>query len=280
LNQLFFICILLNFFIGKSQNDKLEIYGHRGFRGSYPENSLIGFQKAIELGITGIELDVVVNKDKQLVISHEPFFQSSFCLDSSGNEIKNERIFNIYNLTQKEIASFDCGSKYYDKFPEQKKLKTTKPLFQELVSLNEINSTIILLEIKSTPSEYNYSQPEPSMYSDLILGELKKFTNKSNIRIMSFDKAILEQIHKKDSEYPLIYLTYMPKSVKSLLKELSFKPFALGMFYPTIRKKSAHYLHHRSIKLFAWTVNDLKWKNKLMKLNIDGIITDYPDLFR
>ena len=46
-----------------------KIYGHRGCRGLYPENTVNGFKKAIELGVDGIEFDVVVNKDSQLIIS-------------------------------------------------------------------------------------------------------------------------------------------------------------------------------------------------------------------
>ena len=100
-----------------AQNHTIEIYGHRGFRGMYPENSLIGFQKAIELGIDGIELDVVVNKDRQLVISHEPYFQKEFCKDSIGFVMNHEDNYNIYELTQAEIIKFDCGSKFNSKYP-------------------------------------------------------------------------------------------------------------------------------------------------------------------
>ena len=52
-----------------------EIFGHHGFSGVYPENTLIGFQKAIGLGVDGIELDIVVNKDLDLVISQEPYME-------------------------------------------------------------------------------------------------------------------------------------------------------------------------------------------------------------
>ena len=56
-----------------------EIFGHRGFSGVYPENTLIGFHKVIELGVDGIKLDIVVNKDLDLVISHEPYMEGKWC---------------------------------------------------------------------------------------------------------------------------------------------------------------------------------------------------------
>ncbi len=256
-----------------------EIYGHRGFRGKFPENSILGFQKAIELGITGIELDVVVNKDKQLVISHEPFFQEEYCLDSIGKEIKNESDFNIYHLNQQEIELFDCGTKFHSKFPNQLKTKSAKPLLQTFFNQVNLANSIILFEVKSEPREYTVSQPDPDEYSDIILKELENFQYKSNIRIMCFDSEILEQIHKKDPSYPLIYLTYLPRSTNNFLKNLSFKPYALGMFYPTITKRKAISLHKSNIKLYSWTVNSNSANEKLFKNNVDGIITDFPDMF-
>jgi glycerophosphoryl diester phosphodiesterase len=259
-----------------AQNE-LEIYGHRGFRGQYPENSLVGFQKAIDLEITGIELDVVVNKDGQLVISHEPYFQSEFCLDSIGNNINRESLYNIYQLNQEEISKFDCGSKYYSKFPEQHKIKSSKPLFQEFIQFLNLQDTKILLEIKSNPKEYGISQPKPEEYCKIILNELKNFPVKSNVRIMSFDYRILEELHKNDSSYPLVYLTYLPKSTSYFLKKISFSPYALGMFYPTINKHKVISSHKKQIKVFAWTVNSLIEQKKLSKIGVDGIITDYPN---
>ena len=98
----FFIVFLLPF-VYWSQEHQVLFFGHRGCRGLLPENSIVSFKKAIKLGVDGIELDVVVNKDKQLVISHEPYFQSSFCLDSNGMAIENEKQWNIYEMTQNEI---------------------------------------------------------------------------------------------------------------------------------------------------------------------------------
>ena len=261
-----------------AQVNDVEIFGHRGYRGMYPENSIIGFQKAIELGITGIELDVVVNKNKELVISHEHFFQKEFCFDSLGGEIQKESDYIIYNMTQEQISKFDCGSKYYSKFPDQIKLKTTKPLFKDFINSINLKNSVLLLEIKSNPNEYGISQPEPKEYCELILSELKNYPFKSNVRIMSFDNQILEELHKSDSSYPLIYLTYLPKSTRYFLKKLSFTPYALGMFYPTINRRKVNDLKNAKVKLFAWTVNSKETTEKLRQNGVDGIITDFPKL--
>ena len=103
-----------------------KIFGHRGCRGMLPENSIEGFQKAINLGADGIEFDVVVNKDKQIVISHAPYMEQKYCLLPDGGRIKREKEFNLFQMTQIEIEQFDSGSKYHPNFPEQKKLKDTQ----------------------------------------------------------------------------------------------------------------------------------------------------------
>jgi glycerophosphoryl diester phosphodiesterase len=94
-----FIAFLFTFFqltTVVAQSTKTPIYGHRGCRGNFPENSIIAFQEALKMGADGIELDIVVNAEKQLVISHEPYFKKEFCLTPDKKAIENEKEFNIY----------------------------------------------------------------------------------------------------------------------------------------------------------------------------------------
>ena len=107
---------------------------------------------------------------------------------------------------------------------------------------------------------------------------------------MSFDKRILEELNlqvdeknqfKNGFELKAVYLTYLPfKSAKSFLKELSFKPYALGMFYPTVTRRKARFLHKKGIKLFTWTVNDQGKADQLKIKGVNGIITDYPNFVK
>lgn len=264
--------------LGQDSIKIVEYFGHRGCRGLYPENSIEGFKHAISLGVDGIEWDVVVNKDKQLVISHDTYFDSKFCLNPDGTEINNEKKSNLYNLTQKEIELYECGLKIHPNFPEQVKLKTYKPLLQEVFQEIDLSDITILFEIKSKEKEDSISQPLPKEYVAIILKEIAFFEHKKNIIFMSFDSRILEELYRQAPEYRLVYLTYLPiKSVDDFLKDLSFNPYALGMLYPTIKKRKAKVLHKKGIKLIAWTVNDSRLSKKLVKKGIDGIITDYPN---
>jgi glycerophosphoryl diester phosphodiesterase len=243
-----------------------------------PENSVVGFKKAIEDGADGIEWDVVVNGDGKLVISHEPYFHKDFCLDQDGKTIENEKPYNIYKMTQAEIEAFDCGSKVHMGFPDQQKLVTRKPLLKDAVAKlkSSIRGKLILFEIKSEAAEYGISQPHPNEFVDLILNEVATYKF-PNVVYMSFDKNIIEALHKKAPELRLAYLTYLPsKSANAYLKELSFKPFALGMYHKTLNKRKLRQLRDKGVSAYAWTINTTDDAHKMMDLGIDAIITDYP----
>ena len=273
---LFFLAIQIGL-SPQAQTDSLKIFGHRGCRGYFPENSIIGFQHAVSLGIEGIEWDVVVNKDKQLVLSHEPYFKKEICIQSDGSKIDDENVHNIYTMSQTEIEAFDCGLIGHSKFPEQQKIASTKPLLQTVLSSVDLSSVTVLFEIKSNPKEYGISQPYADEFAKIILAELDSFQLKSNIVLMSFDRQVLEALHRIAPEYRKVYLTYLPlRSARKFLQEITFTPYALSMFYPTIRRKKANYLHKKGIQLFAWNVNGEKLIHKLARKGVDGVITDYP----
>jgi glycerophosphoryl diester phosphodiesterase len=266
----------LAMYIGQFTAQSPLVIGHRGCRGYYPENSIIAFQKALEQGVQGIEIDVVVNKDRQLVISHEPYFKSEFCLAPGGKEIKDEKVYNLYNMTQAEIATFDCGSKGNTKFPEQQRTSVIKPLFQDFVKEVITRPTTLLFEIKSEPKEYGISQPNPKEFVELILKEVANYPYPETLYFMCFDAQLLNELHRQAPNSKMVYLTYLPKSAENQQKQLTFKPFAFGMFYPTVKKRDVMYVKKNNIQLFTWTVNDENKAKKLAKMGVDALITDYP----
>jgi len=261
-----------------AQTIKTPIYGHRGCRGNFPENTIIAFQEALKMGVDGIELDVVVNGEKQLVVSHEPYFKKEFCLNAERKPIEDEKVYNIFKMKQSEISWFDCGSIGNPKFPEQKKIAAYKPLLSDFFKEVDLKDKVLLFEIKSEKEEYGISQPHPKEFVDLILAETKDFKQQENLIFMCFDPEILEELHRRKVPNKLVYLTYKPMSAKQLLKEISFKPYALGMFYATASKAAINYAHAQDVKVFTWTVNETKTGKKLIKRGVDGLITDYPKL--
>jgi len=109
----------------KEQKFNFDLQGHRGARGLEPDNTMKTFKNALNLGVNTLELDVVISKDKKIVISHEPWLNHKITLDPKGNKIPEEKalVFNIYKNKYKKIKSYYISSIRNPKFPKQQKTK-------------------------------------------------------------------------------------------------------------------------------------------------------------
>ena len=163
---------------------KFDVQGHRGARGLMPENTIPAFLMAIDTGVTTIELDLAITKDKQVIVSHEGWMSSHICLDPQGKSIdaKNELKHNIYQMTYAQVKLYDCGSKGNARFPHQHKMPATKPLLVDVIlavenyikghALYEVDYNI---EIKSEPEGDNKFHPKPQEFSDLVFNLIDQY---------------------------------------------------------------------------------------------------------
>ena len=124
------ICLVLGCHLTKNtfvENTSFDIEGHRGCRGLMPENTIPAMYKAIDLGVTTLEMDAVITKDREVVVSHEPFFNHEITTKPDGTEVKEseERNLNIYHMTYEEVKQFDVGKKNHPRFPRQQKMAVT-----------------------------------------------------------------------------------------------------------------------------------------------------------
>ncbi len=263
-----------------------EVHGHRGARGVYPENSIPAFLHAIELGCDHIELDVVLTKDGQVVISHEPWMEPSLCLNPEGLKIPADegRQHNIYQMTLAEVQRYDCGSLPQERFPDQRQLPSFKPSLRELVEtadehalLSGVTNPSFNIEIKSDPKWYGIYQPEPGPYVKAVLATIDSLGIAFRCIIQSFDPAILEVVHR---EYPSIRLALLVEnkdSLKKNLKRLTFKPAIYSPWFGLVDKKLLEKLREQDIELHVWTVNDPRDIKRMLEIGVDGLITDYPE---
>ncbi|WP_233265968.1 glycerophosphodiester phosphodiesterase family protein [Formosa sp. L2A11] len=260
-----------------------ELQGHRGARGLEPENTILAFKKALDLKVNTLELDVVITKDKKVVVSHEPWLNYEVTLDAKGNNITKEDAlaFNIYKNKYKKLKQYDVGSLGNPKFIKQEKIAAHKPLLSEVITYAEgINSEILYnIEIKSTPTdEANGFQPSVNEFSDLLITEIKKANLPLNrVVIQSFDPRVLEYLHKTYPDYTLSFLTY-ENDFETNMNILSFVPEIYSPYYILLNNQEVKNIHAKNMKVFPWTVNTKDDMINVLKMGVDGIITDYPDI--
>jgi glycerophosphoryl diester phosphodiesterase len=272
-----------------SQTQPFLVIGHRGCRGLMPENTLPAFEKAVDLGILHLELDVVISGDSQVVVSHEPWISNQICVDANGNplELFSKERYNIYKMPYHEIAQYNCGSKRHEGFPEQHKMKASKPLLKDVIQLMDHYAymkwnklPVYYIEIKSKESWYSVFQPEPERYLEKVIQVLNSFNAVDRFIIQSFDINVLKLIHQNYAEYSVSALNEKTRSAEEFINKLGFKPQFYSPWYPLVTKKSVRYCTLNQIKVIPWTVNNDQKFNQLKSYGVSGIITDYPDRFR
>ena len=252
-----------------------KIFGHRGCRGVYPENTIEGFKKAIEFGVDGIELDVVVNKNQELVISHESYIDTSYCLT---NKINNESL-NIYKMNISEIQDIDCGSKFVKEFPNQLKVKEKKPTYKEFKKELIDYQGDILFEIKCDYDLVNEYFPDYEKYAKIIFEETRFSRHFDNIYFMSFDYRILNELFKIMPNSKYMYLS-SNKEFEKQMKLLNFEPFGVGIDFNIISQKTIDLVHNKKQVIYGWTINDEENSKSLTSMGLDGVITDYPNIIK
>ncbi len=274
-----------------AQTSHFEIQGHRGSRGLMPENTIEAFKRAIDEGVETLELDVVISKDRQVVVSHDPYFEPTISTSPSGVEITEATKGNLYLLDYSEIKKFDVGLRGNPNFPDQKKQKAKKPLLKNMIKSAEryakskgVPPLKYNIEIKSLREEYRISQPEVSEFSDLVHDIIFKYLPPERVTIQSFDFNVLKHWYVKIhiGEYENVSLSaliepYEDNDIQKTLDKLGFKPNIWSPYFLQLDSEKVKELHYLGIRVIPWTVNDIKDIMAVREMGCDGLITDYPD---
>jgi len=259
----------------------LDWQSHRGARGLYPENTIGAMKVALSYpAVTTLELDVVVSKDNQVVVSHEPWMSEEICLDPQGKPVVGKSV-NLYQLTAAEIATYDCGTKPHPRFPEQRKVKESKPLLKDLlVEISKTHPKVPFnIEIKSLPEDEQAGfQPPVPAFTDLVVKTIQASVDLSRVTIQSFDWRVLKYLHSKYPKVRTVALTEAEKfNAKDVVKELGFTPTIFSPYYKNLKLSLVKEFQQAKMKVIPWTVNEVSEMHEVTAMGVDGIITDYPD---
>lgn len=219
--------------------------GHRGAKGYEPENTLISFQKALDLNVDGIELDVHLSSDGHLIVIH----------DESIDRTTNGKGF-VNQLSLKEIKAFLIEDKF------------TIPTLEEVFDLID-KKCFINVELKSFET------------AEKVVQLIEKYINEKNWKyshflVSSFDWNALQQVRFMNTEIPIGVLTEteldLAFSFAKFIKAASLHPY-----FEMLTPENALVLQEEGIRVIPWTVNNPKDLLKMQSLKVNGIITDFPD---
>ncbi|MBM3416255.1 MAG: glycerophosphodiester phosphodiesterase [Bacteroidetes bacterium] len=264
--------------------------GHRGCRGLMPENTIPAMIHALDWGVTTLEMDVVITKDKKVILSHEPWFSHEITTRPDGSYIgeREERKFNIYWMTYEETKAFDVGMKPHPRFPRQQKIKAVKPLLADVIDSvkNEMMTrkrppVYYNIETKSNPEGDGVFHPKPDEFVELLMAVIQEKGIQDYVIIQSFDFRTLQYLHDKypDIKTGMLIKGFDKKTLDEQLKKLGFTAINYSPHYSMVTEELVKLCHAKGMKLIPWTVNDKAKMDELKKMGVDGIITDYPDLF-
>ena len=275
------------------KNKKLSEFdaqGHRGCRALMPENTIPAMLTALDLGVTTLELDVVITKDKQVLVSHEPFFNHEITTKPNGDHVTEteEKSLNIYTMTYEETRRYDVGLKPHPRFLLQKKVRVSKPLLSDLIDSVEaycrdkkLKLPFYNIETKCLPETDNIYHPPPQEFVQILMSLLDSKNLSKRIIIQSFDVRTLKalQAMKLQVSTALLIDEDNKFSYNQNIKSLGFIPTIYSPHYSLVSAQLVEQCHQQGVRIIPWTVNNKSTMTALKKYGVDGIISDDPTLF-
>lgn len=266
-----------------------DLQGNRGARGIMPENTIKGMLRALDLGATTISMNTVVTKDKKVILSQEPYFNHEYSLKPNGKPItlKEQKSYNIYQMDYADVQKFDVGSKVHSRFPYQQKYVAYKPLLEETIDSveayvkeNKLAKPNYSIETKTIPNGDNEFQPEPAEFIELIMEVVNRKKLAKRVTIQSFDVRTLQYLHE---HYPKVKTAlFIDEKIdfEVNVSELGFRPTVYSPYSVLVGKGLVDRCHESGVKIIPWTVNSAKDMKYLIGLGVDGVVTDYPNLYK
>ncbi|MGE6487222.1 glycerophosphodiester phosphodiesterase [Paenisporosarcina sp. NPDC076898] len=231
----------------------MKIYAHRGASGTFPENTLIAFEEAAQLDIHGVEFDVHLTKDGELVVIHDETIDRT-----------SDGVGYVKDLTLAELRAFDYGSWFGSEFAGQK-----IPTLEEVLVVFQQTTHHINIELKSDIFPYEGM-------GEKVLHLIEKMGMAERVVISSFDHEAVRDFKKLAPHIEVAILT-----LEVLVDAYDYARFipanALHIFLPTAMRKMAKEALVKGAILRVYTVNDIEHAMALQKVGVHAIFTDYPE---
>ena len=259
-----------------------DLQGHRGARGHAPENTLPGFERALALGVDTLELDVGVTRDGVVVIHHDRRLNPDVARGPDGSWVAAPgsliRDLSFDELRRYDVGRIRPGSEYARRFPHQQPMDGTSiPRLGDLFLAMKSRAVRFNIETKVTPEAPDETLP-PEPFARALIAEIRKAGVEGRSIIQSFDWRALKVVEREAGEIATSYLTEGRSSDP-------VKVHAAGgrIWSPDFRDldaAKAATARKLGIKLIPWTVNERGDIARMLQLEVDGLISDYPERVR
>jgi glycerophosphoryl diester phosphodiesterase len=295
---------------GAAQPPAFDAQGHRGARGLAPENTLAGFARALEEGVTTLELDTVVTRDRVVVVSHEPRLLPDLTRGPEGGWLLEPGPL-VFDLALAELESYDVGrarpgGAVAASFPGQAAADGERvPSLASVLAFAAGRRPDLRfnVETKLSPSEPEQT-PEPAAFASAVVEVLREAGVIERSALQSFDWRTLQHARRLAPELERVCLTTREPSGGNLqLGRDGASPWLAGLdadafegSVPRLVEAAACQVwspahgdleaaalaeaHALGLRVVVWTVNRPERMEELIRLGVDGIITDYPDRLR
>jgi glycerophosphoryl diester phosphodiesterase len=289
----------------------LELQGHRGARGLWPENTLAAFGGALEIGVSTVELDCGLTRDGVVVVTHDPELNPDLTRGADGRFLAGTGP-RIFDLTYPQLESYDVGrlkpgSAYAARFPEQEPVDRERiPRLIDVLALVRARTegrVRVAIEVKTNPL-----QPEltatPEAFAAALTRDVEATGTLAMVSIMAFDFRVLTAVQRLMPQAATVALTEQqdggdtvglgassPSPWLGGLDPARFgnsvvrlvKATGAGTWGPDYQDLNAQRITEAQalgLRVVPWTVNATVDMERLLAFGIDGMTTDRPDVLR
>ena len=250
----------------------LDVQGHRGARGLRPENTLPAFEKALELGVTTLEMDIQTTSDRVLVVFHDQHLDAKRCVSDTGHGVPREP---FKDLRFEQLAQIDCGSQPSSKFPEQKPVPGAGvPRLEQVFDLARDADYPVQLSIEIKMQKRKHGIPIDEV-ARLLVDLVRRYGFETRTIVQSSDPEALNAVKELAPELRRSVLVKRRGSYDRLLRETG-SPI-LSPRYDRLKRKDVTRLQARGVQIIPWTVNEPDDIRRMIAWGVDGNISDYPD---
>lgn len=286
----------------------IDLQGHRGARGLWPENTLEGFARTLDLGVSTLELDVVPTRDGVLVVHHDRTLNPDITRDAAGRYLEPPGPA-IFSLSLAEVQALDvgrirAGTRYARSFASQQPIDGARiPRLRDLFRLvRERGDTRVRFAIETKLSPLNPAEsPEPEVFARMLMDEITAAGLLDRVQILSFDWRTLQAVQRSHPGVPTVYITAQFDSLDTVgARSGRDSPWLAGFtharhgsiprmiraaggshwssFWRELTPELVREAHSLGLKVLAWTVNEPEAMARLLDMGVDGLVTDRPDL--